>query len=52
MAYNAKNDTFVPLVGYVFPNKAGTVFKTKNLLFPIPESQIQADPKLGQNPGY
>lgn len=52
MAYDAKNDVFVPLVGYVFPNGQNITFATKNLLFPIPQSEIQANPKLTQNPGY
>jgi hypothetical protein len=52
MAYNTGNDTFVPLVGYVYPNVQNTTFATKNLLFPIPQTEIQANPKLTQNPGY
>jgi hypothetical protein len=52
MAYDAKNNVFVPLVGYVFPNGLNTTFATKNLLFPIPQTEIQANPKLSQNPGY
>ncbi len=52
MAYDAKNDAFVPLVGYVFPSAYSPTFATKNLLFPIPQSEIQANPKLVQNPGY
>lgn len=53
MAYNTASDTFVPLVGYVYPNVPNTTFATKNLLFPIPLSEIQANPKLlPNNPGY
>jgi len=52
MAYDAKNNVFVPLVGYVFPNAVSTTFATKNLLFPLPQSEIQANPKLTQNQGY
>jgi hypothetical protein len=52
MAYDAKNNVFVPLVGYVFPNGQNVTFATKNLLFPIPQTEIQSDPKLVQNPGY
>jgi hypothetical protein len=52
MAYDAKNNVFVPLVGYTFPNGQNVTFATKNLLFPIPQTEIQANPKLTQNPGY
>jgi hypothetical protein len=50
--YDTKNDAFVPMVGYTFPGNATATFATKNLLFPIPQSEIQANPKLVQNPGY
>jgi hypothetical protein len=52
MAYDAKNDVFVPLVGYTFPYGSNITFASKNLLFPLPQSEIQANPKLTQNPGY
>jgi len=52
MAYDTKNDLFVPLVGYTFPYSGGATFQTKNLLFPIPQTEIQANNKLVQNAGY
>jgi len=52
MAYDTKNDAFVPLVGYTFPYGSNITFQTKNLLFPLPQSEIQANPKLTQNTGY
>ena len=52
MAYNTKNDTFVPLVGYVFPYGSNITFQDKNLLFPLPQSEIQANNTLIQNSGY
>jgi hypothetical protein len=52
MAYDTKNDKFVPLVGYTFPYGSNITFQTKNLLFPLPQSEIQANPKLTQNTGY
>lgn len=52
MAYDTKNDKFVTLVGYTFPYGSNITFQTKNLLFPLPQSEIQANPKLTQNTGY
>ena len=52
MAYDTKNDQFVPLVGYVFPYGSNITFQDKNLLFPLPQTEIQANPKLTQNAGY
>lgn len=52
MAYDTKNDKFVALVGYTFPYGSNITFATKNLLFPLPQSEIQANPKLTQNAGY
>jgi hypothetical protein len=51
-AYDTKNDAFIPLVGYTFPYWSNITFASKNLLFPLPQSEIQANPKLTQNPGY
>ena len=42
--------TFVPLVGAT--NPWGKTFTEKNLLFPIPNDEMQRNPKLVQNPGY
>lgn len=42
--------TFVELIGH--QNKWGKSFQEKNLLFPIPETEIQRNPGLSQNPGY
>ena len=42
---------FVDVVGHT--NKWGQVIQEKNLLFPIPETEIQRNPSLlPQNPGY
>ena len=51
-AYDTKKDSFVPLVGYVYPYGTNIVFKEKNLLFPLPEYEMQTNRKLTQNPGY
>jgi hypothetical protein len=42
--------TFVPIVGAT--NPWGKTFTEKNLLFPIPNDEMQRNPKLVQNPGY
>lgn len=41
---------FVNLIGH--SNRWGQTFQEKNLLFPIPETEIQRNPNLAQNPGY
>lgn len=54
MVYDTKNDQFVPMVGYSFPGSGGTrTLQTKHLLFPIPQSEMDVNPKLApNNPGY
>lgn len=52
MAYDTKNDSFAPLVGYKFPYGSNITYTAKNLLFPIPNYEIQTNSKLTQNPGY
>ena len=53
MVYDTKNDAFVPMVGYTLPgNPAAPKFQEKHYLFPIPQAEINANPKLVQNPGY
>lgn len=52
IAYDTKNDSFAPLIGYTFPYGANIVFKEKNLLFPVPDYEMQTNSKLSQNPGY
>ncbi len=54
-----KNSSGVLHYDYVVPNTGGNldydpvrVFKEANYFFPIPKSEIDADPKLTQNPGY
>lgn len=42
--------TWVPFVGA--QNPWGKTFAAKNLLLPIPNDEIQRNPKLEQNPGY
>ncbi len=54
MVYDTQNDKFVPMVGYSFPGSGGVrTFQNKHLLFPIPQSEIDVNPKLApNNPGY
>jgi starch-binding outer membrane protein, SusD/RagB family len=54
-----KNSNGVLHYDYVVPNTGGNldydpvrVFKDANYFFPIPKGEIDADPKLTQNPGY
>ena len=50
--FNYINKTFVPLVGYVFPDN-GEVYEEKNLLLPLPTAEMQNNPNLRpNNPGY
>jgi hypothetical protein len=52
MVYDTKNDAFVAMVGYTFPYGSNIKFQEKHYLFPIPQAEIDANPKLTQNPGY
>ncbi|WP_316801852.1 RagB/SusD family nutrient uptake outer membrane protein [Pedobacter nototheniae] len=52
MVYDTKNDAFVPMVGYTFPANNTAKFQMKHYLFPIPQMEIDANPKLTQNQGY
>jgi hypothetical protein len=53
MVYDTKNNTFVPMLGYAFPASAGIKFQAKHYLFPIPQAEIDANPKLApNNQGY
>jgi hypothetical protein len=52
MVYDTKNDAFVAMVGYTLPGNNTAKFQTKHYLFPIPQSEMDANPKLTQNPGY
>ncbi len=53
MVYDTKNDAFVPMVGYAFPRDNTIKFQEKHYLFPIPQDEMNANPKLGSNnPGY
>jgi starch-binding outer membrane protein, SusD/RagB family len=51
-AFNPATKSFVNLVGYVFPDN-GEVYEEKNLLLPLPTSEMRNNPKLTpNNPGY
>lgn len=53
MVYDTQNDVFVPMAGYVFPASPNVKFQVKNYLFPIPQAEIDANPKLSpNNTGY
>jgi hypothetical protein len=53
MVYDTKNNTFVPMLGYAFPGSPNVKFQTKHYLFPIPQAEIDANPKLlPNNQGY
>ncbi|MGN7884398.1 RagB/SusD family nutrient uptake outer membrane protein [Dyadobacter endophyticus] len=53
MVYDTKNDTFVPMLGYAFPRDNTIKFQEKHYLFPIPQDEMNANPKLApNNPGY
>ncbi len=41
---------YVPLVGQ--ENTWGKAFQEKNLLWPLPDQELQRNPELPQNPGY
>lgn len=49
-AYDMETDTFVDLVGHQYIY--GPTFEKKNLLFPLPTSEILNNTKLIQNPDY
>ncbi len=49
-AYNLAADTFVDALSY--RNESGVIFDEQYLLWPIPQSEIDANPKLTQNPGW
>lgn len=49
-AYNVKTNEFENYVGHTF--SYGPVLKERELLFPIPTSEIRNNEKLVQNPGY
>ena len=49
-AYNLTTDSVEDLIGYVFVS--GAVYAEKDLLFPIPTSEMNSNPNLIQNPGY
>jgi len=42
--FNPATGAFTPIVGYKLPS--GVTFKTENLRFPIPESEVQINPLL------
>jgi hypothetical protein len=53
MVYDTKNDAFVPMLGYTFPSSTNVNFKIKHYLFPIPQSEIDANPNIApNNTGY
>jgi starch-binding outer membrane protein, SusD/RagB family len=49
-AYNVYTGDIVDLLGYVFVS--GAVYAEKDLLFPIPTSEMNSNPNLVQNTGY
>lgn len=49
-AYNVEDDTFEDFVGHSFVY--GPTLTERELLFPIPTSEIRNNEKLEQNPGY
>jgi hypothetical protein len=48
--YNLKNGTFEDAL--VFTNESGVKFNEQYLLWPIPQSELDANKKLSQNPGW
>ncbi len=49
-AYNFTTGNFDNLVGYTFVS--GAVYAAKDLLFPIPTSEMNSNKNLVQNTGY
>lgn len=53
MVYDTQHDTFVPMEGYTFPGGGSKTFQAKHYLFPIPQAEMDANPKLApNNTGY
>ncbi|MEO8174690.1 MAG: RagB/SusD family nutrient uptake outer membrane protein, partial [Sediminibacterium sp.] len=46
MVYDSKQNTFVPIIGFVLPS--GSVVNKDYLPFPIPLSEVQINPLLGK----
>ncbi|MBE7178669.1 MAG: RagB/SusD family nutrient uptake outer membrane protein, partial [Mucilaginibacter polytrichastri] len=53
-SYNQKYVTTIPVdaAGYIVVNRGRRFDDPKNYLWPIPLTQIQRNPNLGQNPGW
>ena len=50
--FNPATKTFADLVGYIFPDN-GEVYEQRNLLLPLPTSEMRNNPNLTpNNPGY